>query len=118
MKRCFRALNLALMVLLAIQPVFAQIKKSADASLRITVVDPNGEAIPNARVLIAKQTQEAITGLRGEAVFSQLAVGKTQIVVNAEGFAPMTIKDFNLKPGANQIEVRLQIATVEETVRR
>jgi hypothetical protein len=116
MKRCFRALNLALTVLLAIQPVFAQNKKSADASLRITVIDPNGEAIPNARVQIAKQTQEAITGSRGEAVFSQLAVGKTQIVVIAEGFAPMTIKDFNLKSGANQIEVRLQIAAVEETV--
>ena len=116
MKQCFRALSLLLIALLAIQPALAQNKKPADASLRITVVDPNGEAIPNARVLIAKQTQEAKTGSRGEAAFTQLATGKVQIEVSADGFAKRTIKDFNLKPGANQLEVKLQIATVEDSV--
>ncbi|MEP7336243.1 MAG: TonB-dependent receptor, partial [Acidobacteriota bacterium] len=82
----------------------------------MTVVDPNGEAIPNARVVIAKQSQEAKTGARGEATFAQLITGKVQIEVTAEGFAPRTIKDFNLRAGANQLEVKLQVASVEETI--
>ncbi|MBL8188451.1 MAG: carboxypeptidase regulatory-like domain-containing protein, partial [Acidobacteria bacterium] len=116
MKRCVRLVNLLLVILLGMQPAFAQTQKTTEASLRVTVVDPNGEAVPNARVVVGKQGKEAFTSTRGEAGFSQLAVGKVQIVVKAEGFAPLTIKDFNLKPGANQIEVRLQIAAVEESV--
>lgn len=43
MKQCFRAVNLLLVALLAIQPALAQNKKPADASLRVTVVDQNTE---------------------------------------------------------------------------
>ncbi|MDX2044529.1 MAG: TonB-dependent receptor [Acidobacteriota bacterium] len=116
MKQCFRALSLLLVALLAIQPAFAQGQKPTEASLRVTVVDPNGEAIPKARVVAGKQAKEAVTGARGEATLAQLTIGKTQITVTADGFAPRTIKDFNLKSGANQIEVKMQIATVEESV--
>lgn len=124
MKQFLKALNLLMAALLMIQPALAQSpnQRPADrmsalpASLRVIVVDQNGEAIPNARVLIGKQAQEAKTSSRGEAAFTQLAAGKVQITVSANGFAPRTIKDFNLKPGANQIEIKLQIATVEDSV--
>src|SRR5690348_10751693 len=96
-KFCFRSLNLLLLAVVALNPVFAQSKKPADASLRVTVVDPNNEAIPNARVVIGKQSQETTTGVRGDAVFAQLATGKIQIEVSATGFATRTIKDFNLR---------------------
>ncbi len=116
MKLKVQIVNLLLMSLITIQPALAQNPKPTEASLRVTVVDPNGEAIPKARVVVGKQANEAVTGSRGEASLSQLTVGKAQIVVTADGFAPRTIKEFNLKPGANQIEIKLQIATVEESV--
>src|SRR5258706_41055 len=115
-KLCFRLLNLLLAVAVVINPVFAQSKKSAEASLRVTVVDPNGEAIPNARVVIIKQSKEAKTGGRGEATFAQVITRKISIEVSAEGFAPRIYKDFNLRAGVNQLEVKLQVATVEEAI--
>ncbi|MDQ3012700.1 MAG: hypothetical protein M3X11_18570, partial [Acidobacteriota bacterium] len=65
---------------------------------------------------ISKQSQQAKTGSRGEATFAQLAAGKIQIEVYAEGFAPRVYKDFNLRAGANQLEVKLQVASVEEAI--
>ncbi|HMV49295.1 MAG TPA: TonB-dependent receptor [Blastocatellia bacterium] len=115
-KFCFRVLSLLLTTALAINPVFAQSKKTADANLRVTVVDPNGEAVANARVVIGKRAQEAKTGTRGDANFAQLATGKTQIEVSAEGFAPQTLKDVVLRSGPNQLEIKLQIAAVEDAV--
>jgi len=115
-KFCLGFLILLLIAAFALNPVFAQSRKPADASLRVTVVDPNGEAIPNARVVIGKKSQETRTGVRGDAVFAQLAAGKIQIEVSATGFATRTIKDVNLRAGANQIEVKLQIAAVEEAI--
>lgn len=115
-KFCFRVLSLLLALAMASNPVFAQNKKATDAALRVTVVDPNGEAVANARIVIGKRAQEAKTGARGEANFAQLPAGKTQVEVSAEGFAPQTLKDFVLRSGANQLEVKLQIAAVEDAV--
>ena len=113
---CFQVLNVLLAVAVAINPLFAQSKKTGEASLRVMVVDPNGEAIPNARVVIAKRSQEAKTAARGEATFAQLTTGKVQIEVSADGFAPQTLKDVTLRAGANQVEVKLQVAAVEEAI--
>jgi len=115
-KFCFRLLNLLLIATVAINPGFAQNKKQAEASLHVTVVDPNGEAVPNARIVISKRSQEIKTSPRGEANFAQLATGKVQVEVMAEGFAPQILKDVNLRAGANQLEVKLQVATVEEAI--
>lgn len=105
-----------LIAVTAFNPAFAQNRKSAEASLRVTVVDPNGAAIPNAQVVIGKQSQEVKTNTRGEAVLSKLAIGKFQIVVSAEGFAPQIFKDFNLRAGENRLEAELQVADVKETL--
>lgn len=109
-------LSLLLALAVVINPALAQSQKPTEASLRVIVVDPNGETIPKAQVIISKQSKEAASNTRGEAVFSQLATGKVSVTVTADGFAPRTIKDYNLKPGANQLEIKLQIATVEESV--
>lgn len=97
-------------------PVFAQNRKPAEASLRLTVVDPNGEAIPNAKIVVGKQQQETKTNARGEAALSQLATGKIQIEISAEGFARRSFKDFNLRAGENRLEAMLQVADVEESL--
>ena len=85
------------------------------ASLRVVVIDPNGAAIVNAQVKLDQQ--DAVdTNARGEAAFERLKPGKTQVTVTAPGFGPRTIKGVNLKPGPNQLEVRLEVARVEEEV--
>jgi hypothetical protein len=100
-----------LFFLLAIIPAHAQ---KPEASLRVRVADPNGAAIPNARVTLGKQQQSA--NARGEAQFNPTPSGKQSLQIMAAGFAPLTIKGFPIKPGANQIEVRLEIATVQDEV--
>src|SRR5262245_11621166 len=53
--------------------IFAQGKRSADSTLQVTVVDPAGAAVSNARVTISKPQQNAVTNTRGEASFNQLS---------------------------------------------
>src|SRR5262249_12586247 len=66
--------------------------------------------IPNARVTINKRPQTLTTGARGEVNFGDLATGKYQLQVTAEGFGPLTVKDVPLRAGANEIEVKLEVA--------
>lgn len=93
----------------------AQSRKTEEASLRVTVIDPDGAAIPNAQVIIGRQDAVS-TNLRGEAVVGRMTPGKAQVQVTAAGFAPRTIKGVNLKPGTNQLEVRMELALVEEQI--
>lgn len=88
-------------------------------SLRVIVLDPSGAVITSSRVEIKSSggRQQALdTNQHGEAVFTELKPGGLQIRVEAKGFAPYTIDEFTVKPGPNQIEVRLQIAGVEESL--
>ncbi|MGH9851527.1 MAG: carboxypeptidase-like regulatory domain-containing protein, partial [Blastocatellia bacterium] len=113
---CLRLLVANLVLATTISPLFAQNRRSADANLRVTVVDPNGAAIPNAQITINKREQTLTTGKLGEAQFTNLSPGKYQLQVAATGFAPRTIKDVNVRAGANQIEVKLDVANVQEEV--
>jgi hypothetical protein len=38
------------------------------------------------------------------------------MTLSTKGFAPRTVKDVNVRAGANQIEVKLDVATVQEEV--
>lgn len=112
-KSLFRCLSVILVFAAAINPIFAQ---NRNASLRVTIVDQTSAAIPNARVTISKQEQALITGGRGEVNFINLTPGKHQLQVSAEGFTPRTINDVNVRAGANNIEVKLDVADVREEV--
>src|SRR6516225_8798327 len=101
---------------MALDPILAQTRRSADARLRVTVVDQTGAAIPNARVTINKQQQTLTTGKLGEVNFSDLAPGKYQLRVAAEGFTTIAAKDANLRAGTNNLEVKLDVANVREEV--
>jgi hypothetical protein len=82
----------------------------------VTVVDQTGAAIPNARITINKRRQTIVTGNPGEVNFGDLAPGKYQLQIVAEGFAPVTVEDVNVRPGANNLEVKLDVAGVQEEV--
>ncbi|HWQ32738.1 MAG TPA: TonB-dependent receptor [Blastocatellia bacterium] len=98
-------------------PVNAQSR--GEANLKINVLDPSGAAIASARVqldsgsLTPKTMQ---TGAGGEARFTQLAAGKYRVRVEAAGFEPYENHELTLKPGANQLEVKLQLAELKEEI--
>jgi TonB dependent receptor-like, beta-barrel len=58
-----------------------------------------------------------ITDNRGEAVFNRLTPGRYQLQAVATGFAPRTINELVLRSGNNQVEVKLDIARVEEEIK-
>jgi hypothetical protein len=105
-----------LAALLVANPSFAQNRKSAETSLRITVVDPTGAAIPKAKVTLDNPAQTLQTDARGTASFDQLMPGKYQIQVTADGFAPRTLNDYNLRPGNQQLEIKMELAEVQEVL--
>jgi len=115
-RRWPRLLLALLSAMLMINPVLAQTRRPVDARLRVTVVDQTGAAIPNARVTINKQSQTLTTNKLGEINFTELAPGKYQLQVTAEGFAPLTVKDVNVRAGANDIEIKLDVAGVQDEI--
>jgi hypothetical protein len=115
-KLLFHCLRVILVFALAPDPILAQNRRPVEARLRVTVVDQTGAAIPNARVTINKRRQTLTTGKPGEVNFGDLAPGKYQLQIVAEGFAPVTVEDVNVRPGANNLEVKLDVAGVQEEV--
>ena len=116
----FQYLSMALVFALTLAPIFAQSRRTVESRLHVTVVDQNGAAIPNARVTINKPPQSLTTGQLGVVNFVDLAPGKYQVQVAANGFAPLTVKDVIVRAGANSIEIKLDVASVldEITVER
>jgi hypothetical protein len=105
-----------LVFVMALGPVVAQDRRPVVSGIRVTVVDQTGAAIPNAQVTINKQRRTLTTGKLGEAHFSDLAPGKYQLQVTAEGFAPIIVKDVGVRAGANNIEVKLSVADVQDEI--
>jgi hypothetical protein len=112
----FQCLSATLVFVLALDPIHAQNRRPVEARLRVTVVDQAGAAIPNARVTIDKREQTLTTGRLGDVNFVDLAPGRYRLQVTAEGFTPLTVKDVNVRAGANAIEIKLVVAGVQEEV--
>jgi carboxypeptidase family protein len=96
---------------------FAVCLQPQEARLRVTVLDQAGAAIPDAQVSIGKQQRALTTNNRGEAVFNQLKTGKYRLQITAKGFASVTTDDFALRPGGNEVEVKMEIAAVREEIK-
>ena len=92
---------------------FAQ-QTRADATLRVTVVDPSGAVIVGARVLVGETTVD--TGARGDAVFGGLQPGRYAIHVESPGFEAADVREVRVRSGENRREVKLAIAGLAETV--
>src|SRR4051794_23013080 len=93
-------------------PVLAFAQPRADASLRITVVDPSGAVIVGAQTTLTPAGAGAAaaaaleTGARGEALVTALEPGRYTIRVESPGFEPSELRDVRLKAGENRREVR------------
>src|SRR5262245_19571786 len=111
-----RCLLLGLIAALSATSSLAQNKKPNEASLRITVVDPAGATIPNVLVTVSKPKRTQRTDERGIASFNRLAPGKYQVAVAADGFASLALNDYPLRPGEQQIEIKLELAEVQEVL--
>jgi hypothetical protein len=89
------------------------------ATLRVKVLDPEGAVVSASQVQLRGEdgkVRDLSTGQTGEAMFLSITPGEYQVSVAAKGFAPREVEGLLLKPGVNQIEVRLEIAHVAEEV--
>jgi hypothetical protein len=113
-----RALVIALVV--SVAAGWAQ----TSASLRGTVTDPSGAAVPGAMVQLRGPGGEhrAKTGSAGQYAFPSLAPGKYQIRVVAKGFAAVTKQDLAIDQAAVcdlqlVIQGERQVVNVDDRVR-
>jgi hypothetical protein len=93
---------------------FAQ---ATDATLKVTVLDPNGAAVRDARVQLASdllKPKTADTNRAGEARFSRLALGNYRVIVEAKGFEAQIVETVAIHAGANTLEVKLNVARVTD----
>jgi hypothetical protein len=99
-------------------PTLAAAQPRADATLRVTVVDPSGAIIVGARVTLTPSAEGGAvdTGTRGDAMFTALDPGRVTIQVESPGFEPAEVRDVRLRRGDNRREVKLKIAKFAETV--
>jgi hypothetical protein len=102
------------------QRALAQQQRGAtEATLKLTVVDANGAAIPLARVSVRTAEgaeQKGQTNQQGEVSFTRLSRGAAQVQVEAAGFESRTLLDLKLSAGSNRAEVQLDVASIKEDV--
>ena len=111
-----RIVTSLLVSILLISSVSAQ-TPPAHATLRVTVTDPRGAAVMDARIRVQTSAGQDVTvqsDARGEATLNRLGSGNYEIRVEADGFEPRHLKDARLKSGINRIEIQLQVAGVRE----
>jgi hypothetical protein len=119
MRRVWLATILAILTVAA--PVFAQGQRGR---LLVTVADPTGAVIPDARVAVIgldDATKVAIvpsaqTSAEGVATFSGLVPGRYSISAEFSGFNPGLLADVRVRPGDNKHIIALKIQTLQETV--
>ncbi|HKS95151.1 MAG TPA: carboxypeptidase regulatory-like domain-containing protein, partial [Terriglobia bacterium] len=89
------------------------------ATIQGTVVDPDGRAVPEARVsLLAPLTalEERQTDAQGHYQFSGLAAGVYKLVANAPGFST-TSSDVRVGgAGSESVDLRLALSAVNQQV--
>jgi hypothetical protein len=118
-----RALLCCLIALASAMPAWAQAVSEA-GRLFVTVADPSGAVIPNARVTIAAQDHSAasmrpapaVTAANGVAVLDALPLGRYTIQAEFPGFETVTLRDVRVRAGDNRRSVTLPIKKVAEDV--
>ncbi|HEY6309164.1 MAG TPA: carboxypeptidase-like regulatory domain-containing protein [Candidatus Angelobacter sp.] len=124
-----RIAGAALSAMMAVMPVYAQSharsnppdqaeNKDSELGLDVTVVDPTGALVPNAKVTLCrckgKAANDTSTDASGVARFRNLPKGTYEINVQAKGFRKnqqnVTIKK------TEQLQVKLQIAVQTTTI--
>ena len=118
LKRAGVVLLTALLAAVSAAPVAAQ---QTTGNVRGVVADPNGAAVPNARVRItSRQTnvsQDAQTNDSGEYQFNNLLTGDYTVTVEAASFKTTTLSDVRVQLNqTTDLPVQLQVGLQGETV--
>lgn len=114
-----RALLIALALLISASAASAQ---EGASTLRGTVSDSAGAAVPNAAISIANQEtglnrRTATTTEDGDYVFTALTPGLYRITVEAPNFKTVVNENIRLTVGATQeVDIALEVGGTEETV--
>ncbi len=88
-------------------------------ALRGAVVDPSGAVVPGASVTLTlgDQILRSKSGGDGRYAFRSLAPGSYVVAVTAPGFAPLTIPNVAIAPGATkELNLSLSIAVEQQQV--
>ena len=114
-------LRLGLMIVSLAAPLSAPAQKpeAESSSLKIIVVDPQSAVIGSARVAVksSRGNQRTLqTDQRGEAIFPKLSPRQYAVHVEADGFKARDVDKVTLKPGAKNLEVRLEVEGAAEQV--
>jgi hypothetical protein len=91
--------------------------QSDRGSIRGTVTDPNGAAVPNARVIATGtetgETRETTTSDQGIYVFPELRAATYRVTVEAQGFQRTAIEDFKVAVQVtHSLDIQLQVGEV------
>src|SRR5215213_8019677 len=108
----------ALLTVVCTAPVAAQ---QTTGNVRGVVADPNGAAVPNARVTITNRqtniSQDAQTNDSGEYQFNNLLAGDYNVTVEAANFKTTTLSDVRVQLNqTTDLPVQLQVGLQGETV--
>ena len=106
-----------LLLVLAALPAHAQYR----TSIQGTVTDPQGAAIPGARLTLVDPSTNETVLRNSDAVgifnFNALAADRFTLTVEAQGFKTKVLKDLQLIPEqANSLNVQLELGVAAETV--
>ena len=111
-------LLIAVLVLLAASPLYAQQNTANQTQLRLVVVDETGAGIPGATIIITPQSGEPVTfesDGRGLATSPSIAPGPVTVHVEFPGFVPFD-SPLTLRRGAMNETVTLKIEGFKEEV--
>jgi outer membrane receptor protein involved in Fe transport len=98
---------------------FSVTARAQGATIQGTVFDPDGRAVPGARVTLLQSlapVEELQTDSRGEYKFAGLRGGSFTVVANLPGFSKLSAKVDLLADEVRTIDLRLELSAVEEQV--
>jgi hypothetical protein len=113
-----RFLSVASLLVLGVGLAAAQV---ATGSMSGTVTDPNGAAVPGAKVVVShvstgvrSETQTSDAGLY---VFPRLSVGVYEITVEKAGFKKPTVGGLEVRVATRQeLDLKLEVGDVQQTI--
>jgi hypothetical protein len=116
--RMSAVVTLLILAIGCIAPIFGQ---SDRGSIRGTVTDVNGAAVPGARVILTGtetgDVRETTSSDEGIYVFPELRAGIYQISVEAQGFQKTTINDFKVAVQVTHgLDIKLAVGSITNEV--